>query len=248
MLDPENIPTPINREECPMSMVSNTIILMNLMISRLMQKTYTSEFIDITESYIKMFLSYLDKWNSYFRSTTTQPIWISSYSFLNLLNLPNMMREYGPIRNFWEGSELGEGYLRVVKPLYIHMHKSWAETITKKNLQQKSLTRIIRKMSAIEYENGNVRDEYKDVAKNYYIYEQAIHVDLSLDKGDPISVIIDNDHRIWVMLKNGEAMNLVVEGTGENICDHYYFKFSIGFKCTAKYFGYNFFWNYVTKD
>ena len=88
-------------------------------------------------------------------------------------------------------------------------------------------------MSAIEYENGNVRDEYKDVAKNYYIYEQAIHVDLSLDKGDPISVIIDNDHRIWVMLKNGEAMNLVVEGTGENICDHYYFKFSIGFKCTA---------------
>ena len=50
MLDPENIPTPINREECPMSMVSNTIILMNLMISRLMQKTYTSEFIDITES------------------------------------------------------------------------------------------------------------------------------------------------------------------------------------------------------
>ena len=29
-----------------------------------------------------------------------------------------MARQFGPLRNLWEGGYLGEGYLRMIKPLF----------------------------------------------------------------------------------------------------------------------------------
>ena len=39
-----------------------------------------------------------------YTSTKRIPGWISSCNFVCLLNLPNAMRQFGPLRNLWEGS------------------------------------------------------------------------------------------------------------------------------------------------
>ena len=43
-----------------------------------------------------------------------------------LLNLPYAVILFGPLANFWEGSNCGEGYLRHVKPRIRDVHpKKW---------------------------------------------------------------------------------------------------------------------------
>ena len=51
------------------------------------------------------------------------PTWLSSYNCLSLLNLPNVMAEFGPIRSLWEGGNQGEGYLREAKPQIHQMNR-----------------------------------------------------------------------------------------------------------------------------
>ena len=41
------------------------------------------------------------------------PSWISCSNFMCLLNLPNSMRQFGPLINLLEGRYQGEGYLHI---------------------------------------------------------------------------------------------------------------------------------------
>jgi hypothetical protein len=60
------------------------------------------------------------------------PSWISCYNFLCLLNIPRVVRKYGPMRNLWEGGPVGEGFLRFVKPVMTQGFRcSWETSIMK---------------------------------------------------------------------------------------------------------------------
>jgi len=55
------------------------------------------------------------------------------YNFVSLLNLPSMMREFGPIReSLWEGGMKGEKFLSILKPL-IHKNSAKWEKIALAN-------------------------------------------------------------------------------------------------------------------
>ena len=98
-----------------------------------MQPTYSPELINETRTYIKIYLNCLASWNHYVTPPSKKPIWISTYSMLNLLNLPLIMETFGPLRNYWEGSIMGEGILKRVKANYSCMHPNWFMTLTKNN-------------------------------------------------------------------------------------------------------------------
>ena len=60
------------------------------------------------------------------RNETTKPVWLTSYNFMCLLNLPQVAAQLGPIRNLWEGNFCGEGYIRMVKPEMVGgFRKNW---------------------------------------------------------------------------------------------------------------------------
>ncbi|KAL7560906.1 hypothetical protein ACA910_008187 [Epithemia clementina (nom. ined.)] len=44
-----------------------------------------------------------------------KPSWVTSYNFMSLLNLPDAVRQFGPLCNLWEGGTQGEGFLWYVK-------------------------------------------------------------------------------------------------------------------------------------
>ena len=57
---------------------------------------------------------------------TKYTVWISSYNYQSLRNLPYAVTLFGPLANFWEGGNCGEGYLRHVKPRIRDIHtKNW---------------------------------------------------------------------------------------------------------------------------
>jgi hypothetical protein len=44
-----------------------------------------------------------------------KPMWLDKFNFLCLLNLPEILHEFGPARNYFEGKYLGERYVQEVK-------------------------------------------------------------------------------------------------------------------------------------
>jgi hypothetical protein len=47
--------------------------------------------------------------------TLSAPVWLDKYNFLSLLNLPEVIREFGSPRNYFEGKYLGEQFVQEVK-------------------------------------------------------------------------------------------------------------------------------------
>ncbi|KAL7573027.1 hypothetical protein ACA910_007519 [Epithemia clementina (nom. ined.)] len=68
-----------------------------------------------------------------------KPSWVTSYNFMSLLNLPDAVRQFGPLRNIWEGETQGEGFLWYVKrEMSMGLQNNW---------QKQLLTRIYKRMS-----------------------------------------------------------------------------------------------------
>ena len=72
----------------------------------------------------------------------TQPFWMTSFNFLCLLNIPKQVEYLGPVRNRWEGTVRGEGFLRVVKPAIISKRINWQSNLMLNLLRQKCLLQL----------------------------------------------------------------------------------------------------------
>ena len=65
--------------------------------------------------YIKCFSSACDLFeNVAYIMDDANPMWYSKGNFLSLLNLPSQIKEFGSLRNFWEGSR--ERSIQQIKP------------------------------------------------------------------------------------------------------------------------------------
>ncbi|KAL7555438.1 hypothetical protein ACA910_008058 [Epithemia clementina (nom. ined.)] len=78
---------------------------------------------------VKRFLSCYAKVDQGLQSSEDsheKPSWVTSYNFMSLLNLPDAVRRFGPLRNIWEGGTQGEGILWYVKrEMSMGLWKNW---------------------------------------------------------------------------------------------------------------------------
>ena len=86
--------------------------MINLIITKNIDREYLYK-IDVS---IKRFLTMLNYIDANISSKNEKTIWISCYNFMYFVNVPKIMKYYGPIGNLWEGGYIGEGYIRLVKP------------------------------------------------------------------------------------------------------------------------------------
>ena len=69
-----------------------------------------------------------------------EPIWLSTYNFICLINLVNNMLQYGLLRNFWEGKYIGEAMVKNVKPEMTSVRRlNWAVNLLLKLCQKKGM-------------------------------------------------------------------------------------------------------------
>ena len=202
--NPDTIPPIQNRYTCPVSVIKDTLIHMHCFIQRAMQSSYTNLNINETENYIKLFLTSLNEWDTKSKEKNSKPIWILSYSLLNLLNLPDMMRMFGPIRNLWEGGSMGEGILKLIKHNIPSVNVNWHINSTKKFYQQKSLNRLVDQLSETESRNTtdglNTKVAFKERASNFHIYGKKQNVINAYHSGQPISIIIDRSNMAYAVV------------------------------------------------
>ena len=234
---PGGLPSIIPKYKCPPDIIRNTIVSMYQMISRLMQGTCSSEMIKETNAYIHLFLNCFASWTHYLTDANKKPIWVSSYSMLNLLNLPKVMEMYGPLRNFWEGTTMGEGIIKRVKANYNRMHPNWYMTLTERTLQMRSLHQILMKIERMENQPQSNKEKDEDIdkktasfrekSKNYHVYTDFICLQQAFDNGQPISIIIDKQMTIYAVVCNDIVYEIKTRRLLEEVYGLYYYEFSL---------------------
>jgi hypothetical protein len=79
------------------------------------------------------------------RKNKGDPGWLTHYNFMSLLNLPDQIRETGPLRDLWEGDIKGEGFLRTVKPkIKTGLTGRWQDWVLYNVLEDKSFSGVLQ--------------------------------------------------------------------------------------------------------
>ena len=105
------------------------------MVCNVMVKEVSAYEMDTAHHQIKCFLSALDILDNHIprkkmkkamnTNVSPPPTWVISYNYVCLLNLPDIMKEFGPLPNLWEGGGQGEKMLLKLKPLYHGYRSGW---------------------------------------------------------------------------------------------------------------------------
>lgn len=185
---PPSIPEPAGGTvENVLSMIS----ALRSMISRLMVREVTEAYLIDLERHIKIFLNAYEMFDVANRTSNSTPSWVSSYNFCCLLNYPRVIKEFGPLRNLWEGGGMGEKVLRLVKPNWYGFKKNW---------QINKLDHVLRKMSMVKMREKNKTLETGELEKEM-IDDLDYLSDSSADDENECNKFKDEEGRLSGLLK-----------------------------------------------
>jgi hypothetical protein len=164
------------------------------MIKMLMSVRTTSIDIPAIEAVIRVYLIHYDIVDSAFATEKRGPSWVNSYNMLCLLNIPEMLRTYGHIRNVWEGGKEGESYLRQVKANMkaglVHCWQKWVLT----NLLKQEI-----------FDEWNItKKDIKLLANEVRIYPTYKHAKDNFNSGRPISSLYLNG-RVYICYRRNKS-------------------------------------------
>ena len=128
-----NCPLPFNKR--PGGSLNNLMSLWSSLyaiISNCMCRQVTSKRIDQVALYIKIFLSAVNDIDKYLSNSNSTRLWFSSWNYITLLNIPQILKIYGSFQNIWEGGTVGEGILKDVKSLSTYVYSKWYMYLTTK--------------------------------------------------------------------------------------------------------------------
>ena len=191
---------PVMKSSCYLSPTSCHELMCTLlsMISICMCNHVQEETISLLDSHIKLFLNKFHCMQDYTcqkkdnkgsemhesgpkdSKGKQEPSWLSSYNCLSLLNLPEIIREFGPLRSIWEGDNQGEGYLCEAKPNIKHpLKKNWAVNVHKMLLKRGAKSILMSQDDQMEPKKSS----------KYYMYSSIMEVLHSLRENKPLSCL-----------------------------------------------------------
>jgi hypothetical protein len=192
----------------PVETVMLTVASLDEMISLIMVELIPGEeYYSILERKIRVFLTHFAEMEEKLPLKTKLPTWLSCYNFLSLLNLPDVIRNYGPIRNIWEGAAQGEGVLRFVKPNVSNgMRRAWENATMKALMRKKSMLEV----ADLAVGTHEFVDSQENSDKLYHTYDISLDsLDFSLLQSKEVfSCVQLNDHRWGLVTKRGHGMEM----------------------------------------
>ena len=126
----------------------------------------------------------------------TVPMWISRYNFMSLLNLPDIVKEFGSPRIYFEGKFLGERYLQDVKTTRLRCPPRNVNQILLKKLHEgKALESMMATQSSNiktfkDTEPACQMNKRKHLNGNVKIYYNMDAVVLNAHSNIPLSIVI----------------------------------------------------------
>jgi hypothetical protein len=204
------------------------------MVKSIMVFNVDDDAILMADMHIKIFLSKLASCDKMMNKDAEKPYWISSYTYPCLLNLPDHMRQFGPLKNVWEGAARGEGYLKTMKPLHgtIGLRPGYPIQIMKKAHVKKGLHNIGTSLedsdddekesdddddkSDDDGESGDSDDDEKplDVRDSHWKYKNVDEVYHDFKKLKPLCLVCDRGGTFGAILRTGQVVKFACNTTG----------------------------------
>ena len=123
--------------------VERVVSSLSSLVSLVMQEATDDSHLWELDRAVKLFLAHIETVDADLRGAKEKPLIVSSPNFLSLLNLPAVIRKYGPVRLYWEGGGMGEGILKEVKACYSGCYENWPLLTMTKFYQSRSLQTIL---------------------------------------------------------------------------------------------------------
>ncbi|KAL7556429.1 hypothetical protein ACA910_020341 [Epithemia clementina (nom. ined.)] len=116
--------------------------------------------------WVKRFLSCYAKVDQGLQSSEDshkKPSWVASYNFMSLLNLPDAVRRFGPLRIIWEGGTQGEEFLWYVKgEMSMGFRNNWQKRLLTRIYKRKSLAMLLSVDIEVEEDTFAAADDDDD--------------------------------------------------------------------------------------
>jgi hypothetical protein len=123
----------------------------------------------------------------------------AKYNFPCLLNLVEIIRRFGPLRNVWEGGYQGEGYLRKTKrTLSNGLRKNWQVNSMERMLESTALD-VITDRTCTDLMRF---EERTTCLSDSYIYTGIGMLHRKLTEGAPLSVVLLENNSFGCLLRN----------------------------------------------
>jgi hypothetical protein len=124
-------------------------------------------------------------------------MWLAQSNFLCLLNLSQTVREFGSLRNYFEGKYLGERFVQEVKDARQHcLHQNVTKNLFKKLHQGKALEGMARTQSGqvnVYKPTGQFNTKKESLKGNVRVYSDKSQVTLSFHSRKPLSGLATTD-------------------------------------------------------
>ena len=161
---------------------------------------------DLIDCYVKTFLSCCDRYWQCRYEKETKPFWANTGNFPSLLNIKDMIKMFGPPREYWEGTK--ERFIGSVKKVLKSMRKSTSY------FERKLV--VIQKLNLMEWKKNTLRNpknaRRKDDSKMYHRYDSLELVQQILQKGQVISGFQLQNREDWIFIAygpRGRNMNVI---------------------------------------
>ena len=189
--------------------VKEMVVALVCMVSRLMTRTVTDDFVSEVERSIKIYLTLYHLFDEKLHKNRGVPSWVSKYNFLSLLNLPKTMELFGPLRNFWEGGNQGEGILRHVKPeITMGLRKNWQVNLIQRVLHTRTVEQLMIEITnpSDRWTQMKLEEDTEVKRQDYRCYPSHAHVLSDFGMQKPLSVIKLIDGTIGCALRRGKII------------------------------------------
>ena len=164
------------------------------MICRVMCDSCSEESINDIEHHIKMFLSSSERYCKLVLNKGNKKTFMSQKgNFLSLLNIPDEMRQYGPLRRYWDGDY--EAFVKLIKEVLPGgLKRTGTATLVSKLIRFKERTSLMMAWNtSMEYLlTKNVAKEAVEYDRNkpVHIYQSLTVVEEMIKKNVPLSAVV----------------------------------------------------------
>ena len=181
--------------------VKKVIESLNAVLSHVMTPDVDEKVIYESDRHIRMFLHNLEQLDTVVSKERKKSKLQSSYSFLASLQLVDVMKDYGSLRNVWEGTYIGEGILSKIKPLVTDLRKNWHINAGQKYNRIKSINKILHQYSSKQ-------DILNLIGRNYCTYVNDNHARDLFNNEKPLSCVCLNNGEFAVILSLNKMITL----------------------------------------
>ena len=213
----ETPPPKVEEEpERPAVLVENVALCLHKLLECVFATAVKEELIVQTEFAVRAFLTATQELDDTITEEENDRFIFRNFNFASLIDLPDMMRMYGPLRQLWEGGPRGEGYFRIAKPLMKSGFNTpnWHKNLMVKLTRQKAFDNVLPGESC-PVSGPSTSQALNDRKHNFHRSESSLQFvhDLRNETNVPLSVVLikDADCNVKICGVLGQTYEMVIE-------------------------------------